>query len=185
MSNTEQTKGQNVLEHGLSVNKYFNELLAMLTGCKENTSWRLPSWLTENTDFILSNLHNNDVINEYHRMHDCSKPYCLQVDSDGKRHFPNHAQVSYETYKQISDNQIVADLILKDMVFHTIKSEDVENFLKDNDIKSIVTLLITALCELHSNASMFGGIESDSFKIKYKQLDRRGKQVLNILKNKK
>jgi hypothetical protein len=31
---------------------------------------------------------------------------------------------------------------------------------------------------------MFGGIESTSFKIKFKQLDKRGKQVLNLLKSK-
>jgi hypothetical protein len=29
---------------------------------------------------------------------------------------------------------------------------------------------------------MFGGIESTSFKIKYKQLDKRGNQVLKLLK---
>jgi hypothetical protein len=48
----------------------------------------------------------------------------------------------------------------------------------------VLTLLVTSLCELHSNASMFGGIESTSFKIKYKQLDKRGNQVLKLLKNK-
>jgi hypothetical protein len=32
-----------------------------------------------------------------------------------------------------------------------------------------------------SNASMFGGIESTSFKIKYKQLDKRGNQVLKLI----
>lgn len=185
MANTEQTKGQSVLDHGISVNKYYNELLTILVDSKENTQWKLPTWLTDNKDFILDNLHNADIINEYHIMHDCGKPYCLKIDSDGKRHFTDHAQVSHDTYRLISDNKIVADLILKDMIFHTIKSEDVEKFILENDTKTIVNLLVTALCELHSNAAMFGGIESNSFKIKYKQLDRRGKQVLNILKGKK
>jgi hypothetical protein len=70
------------------------------------------------------------------------------------------------------------------MVFHTIKSDEVEDFVKSNSIETVLTLLVTTLCELHSNATMFGGIESTSFKIKFKQLDKRGKQVLNLLKNK-
>jgi hypothetical protein len=39
-------------------------------------------------------------------------------------------------------------------------------------------LLLTGLCELHSNAQMFGGIDSTSFKIKFKQLERLGKKVI-------
>lgn len=41
-----------------------------------------------------------------------------------------------------------------------------------------LTLLVTSLCEIHANADMFGGIESSSFKIKFKQLDRRGNQII-------
>ncbi len=107
--------------------------------------------------------------------------YCIEIDEEGRRHFPNHAQVSYETHKKYLNNSIVSNLILKDMVFHTIKADDVEDFINNNDIKTVLTLLVTALCELHSNASMFGGIESDSFKMKFKQLDRRGKQVLSLI----
>ena len=67
------------------------------------------------------------------------------------------------------------------MVLHTIKSDEVEDFIKNNSIKTVITLLVTALCELHSNASMFGGTESTSFKIKFKQLDKRGKQILKLI----
>jgi len=35
---------------------------------------------------------------------------------------------------------------------------------------------------VHANASMFGGIESTSFKIKFKQISKRGKQILNLIK---
>jgi hypothetical protein len=55
-----------------------------------------------------------------------------------------------------------------------------KNFLNSNSLQTVLTLL-TSLCELHSNASMFGGIESTSFKIKYKQLDKRGNQVLKLI----
>lgn len=178
MNDTPQTDTQSVLDHGISVNKYFNDL----TSSNPIFEWKLTTWFTENKDYILSNIHSKDIVKEYQIMHDCGKPYCMIIDEDGKRHFPNHAQVSFDTFSKISDNKIVADLILKDMVFHTIKSDEVEDFVKNNSIESILTLLVTALCELHSNAAMFGGIESTSFKIKYKQLDKRGKQVLNLLK---
>jgi len=178
MNDTPQTDTQSVLDHGISVNKYFNDL----TSSNTVFEWKLPTWFTENKDYILSNIHSKDIVKEYQIMHDCGKPYCMTIDEDGKRHFPNHAQVSFDTFSKISDNKIVADLILKDMVFHTIKSDEVEDFVKNNSIENILTLLVTALCELHSNAAMFGGIESTSFKIKYKQLDKRGKQVLNLLK---
>jgi hypothetical protein len=56
-----------------------------------------------------------------------------------------------------------------------------KNFLNSNSLQTVLTLLVTSLCELHSNASMFGGIESTSFKIKYKQLDKRGNQVLKLI----
>lgn len=177
MINTPQTNTQNVLEHGISVNKYFNDLIG-----ERKLQWRLPDWFTSNENFILNNLHEYSIIQEYQIFHDMGKPYCLEIDSEGRRHFPNHAQVSYETHKKYLNNSIVSNLILKDMVFHTIKADDVEEFINSNDVKTVLTLLVTALCELHSNAAMFGGIESDSFKMKFKQLDRRGKQVLSLIK---
>lgn len=177
MINTPQTNTQNVLEHGISVNKYFNDLIG-----ERKLHWRLPDWFISNENFILNNLHEYSIIQEYQIFHDMGKPYCLEIDSEGRRHFPNHAQVSYETHKKYLNNPIVSDLILKDMVFHTIKADEVEEFINSNDIKTVLTLLVTALCELHSNAAMFGGIESDSFKMKFKQLDRRGKQVLSLIK---
>ena len=176
MIDTPQTNTQNVLEHGISVAKHFNQLMK-----GDTNNWKLPTWFTDNKDFIFNNLHILEDIKEYHVMHDCGKSYCMTIDEQGKRHFSNHAQVSFDTFSKISDNKVVADLILKDMVFHTIKADEVEDFVKNNSIQTVLTLLVTALCELHSNATMFGGIESTSFKIKYKQLDKRGKQVLSLL----
>jgi hypothetical protein len=73
-------------------------------------------------------------------------------------------------------------LISKDMVFHTINQIRWSwRILNSNSLQTVLTLLVTSLCELHSNASMFGGIESTSFKIKYKQLDKRGNQVLKLI----
>ena len=176
---TPQTDTQNILEHGISVAKHFDKLIS-----GDTNNWKLPTWFTDNKEFILNNIHSLEDIKEYQVMHDCGKPYCMTIDEQGKRHFPNHTQVSFDTFSKISYNKVVADLILKDMIFHTIKSDEVEDFVKSNSIETVLTLLVTALCELHSNATMFGGIESTSFKIKFKQLDKRGKQVLDLLKNK-
>lgn len=182
MMDTPQTGTLSVLDHGISVHKYFNDLFGYLaSGDDLEFEWKLPDWLIDNKTFVINNLHHADIIKEYQLMHDCGKPFCITYDNEGKRHFPNHAQVSYETFSKISDNKTVADLILKDMDLHLIKSDDVPAFIENNSIQTVITLLITALCELHSNASMFGGIESTSFKIKYKQLDKRGKQILNLL----
>jgi hypothetical protein len=60
-----------------------------------------------------------------------------------------------------------------------MKAEDVEDFCKDP--KMACTLLLSALAEVHSNANMFGGIDSTSFKIKWKHLDKRGKKAVDIL----
>src|SRR5690606_37745863 len=46
MVNTNQTNTQNVLEHGISVNKYFNDLIG-----ERKFNWRLPEWFEENYDF--------------------------------------------------------------------------------------------------------------------------------------
>ncbi len=182
MMDTPQTENQSVLEHGMSVYKYWQDLRNHLTtSASLKFEWKLPEWLTENSKFILSTLHNDDTIKEYQLMHDCGKPYCLEYDDEGRKHFPDHANVSADTFSKISDNKIVADLIREDMTLHTIKSEDVPTFVENKPIETILTLLVTSLSELHSNASMFGGIESTSFKIKYKQLDKRGKQIMKIL----
>lgn len=42
------------------------------------------------------------------------------------------------------------------------------------------TNLIAGLSEIHANASMFGGIDSTSFKIKWKQISKRGKKILAL-----
>lgn len=176
MMNTNQTDTQNVLEHGIAVHNKFKQLL-----CDDVSDWKLPTWFIDNREFIFKNLHSIEDIKEYQILHDCGKPYCITIDENGKRHFPDHAKVSFDTYKSISDNKVVADLILKDMDLHTIKADDVEEFINKNSIKTTLTLLVTALCEIHANADMFGGIDSQSFKIKFKQLDRRGNQILKLL----
>lgn len=181
MSNCEQFKGQSVLEHGISVSNYLFDLLDYLrNGTTLKYDWILPDWVTKHKDLILKSLPSDETLKLYTQFHDCGKPFCLTIDEDGKRHFPNHAQVSYQIFKQVFNDDIAADLILHDMDIHLLKSDGVESFSKH---PYALTLLIVGLAEIHSNSQMFGGIGSTSFKIKLKSITQRGKQIIN-LKNK-
>lgn len=65
------------------------------------------------------------------------------------------------------------------MFFHKCSAKELENTTIEK--RDLCSLLLTALAEIHANAEMFGGIESQSFKSKYKQLDRRGNKLCKKL----
>lgn len=176
-----QFKNQSVLEHGHSVHSYFIDLQNhILKEAMPEKEWKLPEWIHDND--LWNHLLENTIIRDYQIYHDCGKPFCLEYDDEGKQHFPDHANVSYNIWSQISSDQKIAELIRRDMEIHTLKADDCDDFCRD--IPLATTLLITGLCELHSNAAMFGGIDSTSFKIKWKHLNKRGKKIVNIIKNK-
>lgn len=180
MKACEQTKGMSVLDHGNMVKDHYHDLYFHLyEDVRLQYEWKLPDWVIENKKYIIDNLFNDYAVQEYLIMHDCGKPYCRTVDEEGKQHFPNHAEVSYQVYKQIYPTRfVVSELIKSDMDIHCLKSEDLEEFAKRPEA---ITLLIAGLCEIHANASMFGGIDSTSFKIKWKQINKRGRQIIEIL----
>jgi hypothetical protein len=64
-----------------------------------------------------------------------------------------------------------------DMDIHLLKDVDVLEFSKRPEA---MTLLLTGLSEIHSNCAMFGGIESTSFKIKWKHINKRGNAILKM-----
>ena len=64
------------------------------------------------------------------------------------------------------------------MDLHLLKACDMEEFASRPEA---VSLLIVALAEVHSNAEMFGGMDSTSFKIKWKHLNQRGKSLFCII----
>jgi len=184
MKKCPQTKNQSVWDHGESVNEYFNTLKTFLESDKnELEGWRLSDWLLKYRSDLLSALADENTLDCYTLYHDCGKPFCREVDAEGKQHFPNHAIVSRNTWLDLYPNGYeVADLIAHDMDIHLLKSEEVESFCKN---KNAASLLLVGLSELHSNATMFGGIESTSFKIKWKQIDKRGKAICEKLFGKK
>ena len=172
MANTPQTETQSVLDHGESVWRFTQRILS-----RDFDGMRIPQSLIDNFDEVTSNLHSYEIIQDYNILHDCGKPYCIEYDEDGRKHFPNHAHVSKETYLNLNESKReVADLIGWDMLLHSGTADEIKEVgLSKYDAH---TLLITSLSEIHSNASMFGGIESISFKSKWKKLDRRSKMIL-------
>jgi len=133
---------------------------------------RIPQWFTDYKDQILKNIHSLEIIEEYAISHDVGKPYCLEIDSDGRWHYPNHAEISKKMWLDRGGNPIVGNLIGLDMIMHTKTKEEIKEIKLP--IKDQITLLITALAELHANAELFGGIESTSFIIKWKKLNKLG-----------
>lgn len=172
-----QFRGQSVLEHGLSVHRWFLELYAYVKeGRALSEEWRAPTWLNETSRPLLSaRLLPLETLRTYHVYHDCGKPLCLVVDDNGRQHFPEHAKASYEQWLKAGGDVEVAELILRDMDIHQLKADDVPEFAASPYCAS---LLLTGLAELHSNAQMFGGTGADSFKMKFKHIERRGKAIV-------
>ena len=180
MKNCPQTETQSVYQHGLSVKEHAFELIQMLKSGIEKPGWRLPDWFLVYRKQILNKLLPENLIEEYTIYHDCGKPYCLTIDDDGKRHFPNHAEQSKLTWLSVGGSEQAAKLMSMDMMIHTLKVTDIDEFIKHPEA---VTLLLVGLAEIHSNAAMFGGIESVSFKIKWNQINKRGKLICKKLFN--
>lgn len=168
-----QTQDQSVLQHGKSVWEYTKKLIS--------GNWNglnIPDWFKENHVYIVNNLHPTEVIKQYNIYHDCGKPFCLTEDEKG-RHFPDHASVSKKVWNEnFPDNPLIGDLIGFDMCLHTYTADEITALKWD--IKTAFTLLVTSLAEIHSNAQMFGGIDSTSFKIKWKKINQRGKLLLSL-----
>lgn len=178
MQNCEQTTGQSILDHGLSV---WKQLQKLTTG--DTSDMRLPQWYTQYKDQILSSIHPSHILEQYATYHDCGKPFCLEIDAEGKRHFPNHAAISQQTYEEEfgteGDHAIIAELIGLDMIFHTESADEIR--ARNLSSATLCSLMLAALAEIHSNAAMFGGIESTSFKIKFKKLEKTGNRICKHL----
>lgn len=170
--------GVSVLDHGLDVWSKLLDILHM-----QYKEMEIPDKLRKSFFHVLT--HESAVlpvnlIKRYVIYHDCGKPYCRIVDEEGRQHFPNHAEVSAITYRQTFPNDwsLVWNLISLDMVFHTETVERIEEINMRQEM--INTLLLAAVAEINSNAQMFGGYDSDSFKIKFKKINRRFNRFFKI-----
>ena len=178
-----QFENINMLQHGEMVWDWYQYLIRCLKdpSLKER-SVKIPEWFYENSELLLELQRPEHIVKKYAIFHDCGKPFCKTVDSRGRQHFLNHAEVSAKTYFNSfegEDKIEIATLIARDMDIHKLKAKGVKEFSKRKDA---ATLLITGLAEIHANAAMFGGIDSTSFKIKWKHIDRRGRAICKELK---
>ena len=170
-----QTEGQSVYAHGEAVRDRMRQLLRYLDTGELAAGWVYPDWLGSYRTQIRDALLPRQTIEEYTLFHDCGKPYC---PSDGERKFPNHAEASYRTWLAVGGTPAAAQLMRMDMLIHTLKAEEIPSFCSNTEAP---TLLLAGLAEIHANAEMFGGVTSTSFKIKWKQLDRRGRAICRHL----
>jgi hypothetical protein len=195
MQNCEQTIGQSVYDHGRSVYEHYLDLEALWFTKHDvyhpKHEIRLPPWYSKYQDEIFDYCYDYEMW-PYLMFHDCGKPYCRVVDESGKVHFPNHAEVSAKKFLEEVElgyfgidakdmgfePEDVAALMRDDMVLHTASAEEISQRLKVWTKAHAYSLIIAALCEVNSNAKMFGGFESTSFKIKFKQVCKRSKQIL-------
>lgn len=172
-----QMPGMSVLAHGVMVARYFEDLQQhVLHGAALKYEWVLPEWAHSPT--LWERLLPFKTVRRYQIYHDCGKPFCHEVDEDGRSHFPGHAQKSAAIWQALGQCEHEVELMARDMDAHLLKAEGVETFCQT---PYAATLLLTALAELHANAAMFGGVESVSFKIKFKNLSRRGKAIETYL----
>lgn len=177
-----QTKGVSILDHGLMVeNILFSDLIPFLKSEKLVLDYKIPDWLSNNKQKILFSLPSEYTLRKYTRFHDIGKPWCSTIDEHGKQHFPNHSKESQKRYLDIFPAEIlVGELIFHDMDIHKLKDCQVEDFVKSN--KNYLTHLLVGFAEIIANSSMFGGMETENYKIKYKQLERRGNAIFRAIK---
>lgn len=97
-------------------------------------------------------------------------------------HFNNHANISASIWKELFPNDlIVHNLIKNDMLIHSSTACEIDELIK-KDLQLVVNLCYSAFAELESNAGMFGGKQSISYKIKRKKICQRIRQVYNFVK---
>lgn len=180
MSECEQTHGQTILQHGESVHEYYRDLYYhIITGGRDRLKqeWRLPDWIFD--PVIMERISPPSKLREYQVMHDLGKPYCRTIDADGRQHFPDHANISADLWLASDGDEFTGMLIRQDMDIHLISAEECSEFAQR---PHAIDLLLTGLCEVHSNSRLFDGIDSVSSKIKNKRITQRGKRILAHIK---
>jgi len=170
MKGIEQFPGMSVLDHGRDVYARYLDLIQPTPLLK----WRMPEWVEKLRPLQLP----LEIMKDYLIYHDCGKPFCRVIDEEGKQHFPDHAQKSYETWMQYAETEQdrqIGKLILMDMDCHTIKGEAIDEFIKKPEAPS---LILAGLAEIHSNAQWLQQLDSDQFKIKWKRIDKIGRRLV-------
>lgn len=171
-----QFRTQNVLQHGEAVLAKYRTLADHAARGALPEGWRQPKWWTPEVAQQLARLQPAaDIMSRYLTYHDCGKPTCRTVDEEGRQHFPNHAAASAALWAEAGGHEDEVWLMANDMMLHSGSAEECEQL---RGHRLLPGLMFAALSEIHSNAEMFGGPETPSFKAKAKQLERRTAQLL-------
>ncbi len=173
MMGCKQHKDQTILQHGEAVLERYLDLIG-----DGRLHWELPDWWYIYGHRLINDQPPAEVMSTYLIYHDCGKPRCRTVDADGRQHFPNHENVSADLWLSIGGSPQVAELMRHDMDMHRLNATQARDY---PNMHLVAPLLCSALAELHANADMFGGLESTSFKIKFKQLSRAGSVLCHQL----
>lgn len=174
-----QFQDMDMLQHGQSVRAWYEDLRDLVIhGGPPESRFRLPGWFFHPLVAEAIGSVEDNVMRLYQVYHDCGKHLCRTVDADGRQHFPDHELYSRQRWLDLGGSDEVAELIGRDMEAHRLGAGDCVAFASR---PYAIPLLLTALAELHSNAQMFGGISSTSFKIKWKNLDRMGGKVVSAV----
>jgi hypothetical protein len=173
-----QFEDQSVLDHGVAVARYFKDIHDhFMCGTKLKYEWKLPEWISSR--LLWDSLAPLRDLYLYQIYHDCGK---LQFDDlGGAKKFPNHAIRSSEMWRAMGGGDLVAGMMSHDMDIHLMAADEMEEFI---DLPYAASLILTGLSEIHANSKGFGGIQSVSFKSKWKQIDRRAKKFINLTTNK-
>lgn len=167
-----------VLAHGDMVVEAFDTLLGALRTGNVPPGWRIPAWLRAAPERFLDSLLPASCLRTYQRYHDCGKPFCRIEDDQGRVHFPDHAAVSEARWRAVGGDDQTGRLIGLDMAMHLASADEMVVLAR---LPEAPSLYLTALAEVHANASMFGGFASASFLAKVKHLDRRGRRLAGAL----
>lgn len=193
MQNCFQFTNISMLDHGLMVSQEYQKLkqnlmLALQGECSELEKTGLSTCVSSDktSEWIQALLHyqyDENLMHHYHVYHDCGKPFCRQLDEDNRQHFPNHAMVSMQIYQEYFNCDITARLIEADMNFHTMNAQQMQQWLNENKENKhfLASLYLSAWAEILANSTMFGGMESEGFKIKRKRLIAHGKKLSLLL----
>lgn len=171
----EQAPGLSVLAHGLQVADAYLIVRGIAQGGPVPPGWRVPWWVAS-SDLLARQLPLGDV-HPALVWHDCGKPAVRELDVAGRVHFPGHAAASAQIARRIwATRPVIAGLLEGDMLAHlALDDEAAAAFAARPDAP---TLLFGAVAEVHANAQIFGGLGADSFKIKARRVDQRGRDYL-------
>lgn len=173
MRHTPHGTASTVADHGIDCALRYARLRSELSGNRLDET--APQWLRDWRTQLLAEQLPPVVMATYLRNHDIGKVTTLVRDELGRPHFPGHAAESARLWRELGGETREATLMELDMVLHTRSAEEAAALIPPDLLPS---LLLATYAELLSNAhSIFGGVASDSFKMKLKALNKRATRL--------